>query len=407
MPAMLDCLGPGTILGYCTNVHPAPSYEALTEMLRTHAAPVRRQAFGDSPMGIGLWLPAAAARQVIEQGRIDELRHLLDELALVPYTFNGFPHDDFHQEQVKHAVYRPDWSDPRRLRYTLDLAQILAALLEPGAEGSISTLPLGWPGSPCPPFRIEDAAAKLVELTFELARLEERTGRLIHVDLEPEPGCLLDRAEDAVALFHNHLLPRGPADVIRRHLRICHDVCHAAVMCQPQQAALSAYREAGIAVGKVQLSSAIHVPLHRRTVMQRSEAIKALEAFNEPRYLHQTVITDRHGEHHLFDDLPAALRHLRRHTPEGDWRVHFHVPLDAGDLGPLRTTRDEVLTCLDALRAQQEAAGPDTPPPVRHFEVETYAWSVLPEAMRPQSLAEGIAREMRWVIEHAAAERSR
>ena len=31
-----------------------------------------------------------------------------------------------------------------------------------------------------------------------------------------------------------------------------------------------------------------------------------------------------------------------------------------------------------------------------HFEVETYAWSVLPESLQVPQIAEGIAREMTW-----------
>jgi hypothetical protein len=32
-----------------------------------------------------------------------------------------------------------------------------------------------------------------------------------------------------------------------------------------------------------------------------------------------------------------------------------------------------------------------------HFEVETYAWGVLPEALRKRRLADGIADELRWL----------
>ena len=36
---------------------------------------------------------------------------------------------------------------------------------------------------------------------------------------------------------------------------------------------------------------------------------------------------------------------------------------------------------------------------VRHFEVETYAWNVLPPELQRDSLADGIADELKWVRE--------
>ena len=34
---------------------------------------------------------------------------------------------------------------------------------------------------------------------------------------------------------------------------------------------------------------------------------------------------------------------------------------------------------------------------VRHFEAETYAWSVLPPELQAGDLSEGIARELSWL----------
>ena len=42
------------------------------------------------------------------------------------FTINGFPYGAFHGTPVKAEVYRPDWRDPERLRYTNQLADLLA-----------------------------------------------------------------------------------------------------------------------------------------------------------------------------------------------------------------------------------------------------------------------------------------
>ena len=126
---MRDGLGPGTMLGYCTNVHAGASYEQTRANLERYALAVKAQVSPDAPMGVGLWLSAKAARELIEQNRVAELADWLGEKGLVPFTFNGFPHGDFHEPVVKHKVYCPDWRNRARLDYTLDLVTIQDRLL--------------------------------------------------------------------------------------------------------------------------------------------------------------------------------------------------------------------------------------------------------------------------------------
>jgi hypothetical protein len=237
---------------------------------------------------------------------------------------------------------------------------------------------------------VERAAANLLRVADHLARLEERTGKRIHVDLEPEPGCYLDTARDVVDFFRSHLFARADERVVRRHLGVCHDVCHASVMFEEQAAVLRTYREAGVPVGKVQLSAAVRAPLQRLDERGRRAALEQLGRFKERRYLHQTVV--RSGEEkRFFDDLQVAL--AAADTAAAEWRVHFHVPLFLHRFGLLESTHDEVLRWLEALRDEDG---------VRHFEVETYAWDVLPGSLRTGDLAAGIARELTWLRERAA-----
>ena len=58
----------------------------------------------------------------------------------------------------------------------------------------------------------------------------------------------------------------------------------------------------------------------------------------------------------------------------------------------LGTTRSEIAACLAAL----------PPDPHRTIEVETYAWTVLPEGLQTGRLADGIAAEIRWLREALA-----
>ena len=76
---------------------------------------------------------------------------------------------------------------------------------------------------------------------------------------------------------------------------LCFDACHSAVAYEEPEQALAALDEAGIRVGKAQLSAALTVP---------AAAHDELRAFADPIYLHQ--VTER-GSLRTWPDLPEAL----------------------------------------------------------------------------------------------------
>ncbi|MCA9246045.1 MAG: metabolite traffic protein EboE [Planctomycetales bacterium] len=372
-------------VGYCTNVHAGADLATTKENLLRHACEVKRLAYPDQPMGIGLWLAAPAARDLVELDTIAPFAAWLAEAGLTPFTLNGFPYGDFHQDVVKHKVYQPTWVAEERESYTLDLIAILDGILPAGQSGSISTLPLCW-GDPAPKADfLQAAAARLLSVARTCADLEKASGRLITICLEPEPGCALQTSHDMVRFFQNFLLNGPNAEIARRHLRVCHDVCHAAVMFEPQRDVLQRYRNAGIRVGKVQVSSAVCLDFSALDPSQRPAAVEQLSKFSEDRYLHQTVVRHDTGDT-FFEDLPLALQ-AQGDSLSGEWRVHFHVPIYLESFGLLGTSRDDIIECLAATAADDG---------LTHFEVETYAWGVLPSELQQQTLAAGIAEEMRW-----------
>jgi hypothetical protein len=216
--------------------------------------------------------------------------------------------------------------------------------------------------------------------------LERDRGRLIHLCLEPEPGCVLQRSTDVVRFFQEHLLRGMDEALIRRYVRVCHDVCHAAVMFEEQRDVLDRYRRAGILVGKVQVSSAVCVPLDRTPASQRRAALGQLAGFHEERYLHQTMVRISGTEPIFVEDLgPALAAHGDR--LDGEWRIHFHVPIYLERFGLLEGTQGAIRECLAQMKQDN----------IPHVEVETYAWTVLPREMQVAELADGIAEEIRWL----------
>jgi hypothetical protein len=376
-------------LGYCTNVHAGADLESTRKNLERYALAVKRRFSPDDRMGMGLWLSATAARQLKEQPAQGRWADWLNEHGLVPFTMNGFPHGDFHEPVVKHRVYFPTWMDQARLDYTLDLIDILHALLPSGMAGSISTLPLAW-GKPALTLdQQEKCASALHRVAARLRQLEQEQGRLIQLCLEPEPGCALQRTGDVVRFFEDHVFRGHWEESARRYLCVCHDVCHSVVMFEEQQDVLARLRSAGIQIGKVQVSSAVCM---RRSEGGGDAAIEQLAGFREPRYLHQTCVRSDPREQPIFyEDLPLALASSNARSglsSNDEWRVHFHVPIYLERFGHLHASRGAIVECLNAVRRDDITT---------HLEVETYAWGVLPEELRQVDLAAGIADEMSWL----------
>lgn len=382
-------------LSYCTNIHPGESLDDVRRALLQHTVPIARAIHGDAPFGVGLRLSATAAEQLSKPDAVGDFAALLRAHNLYVYTLNGFPYGAFHGQRVKEAVYRPDWRSGERVRYTLQLAENLAVLLPDGVRGSISTVPGGFREEIVSDSECANVASQLVTVAVALHRLSERTGRQVVVALEPEPHCQLETLAEAIAFFESYVLAapsiarvayetgKGRADaeaLLRRHLGVCLDACHAAVEFEDVRSAVGALDAAGIVVGKVQLSNAL------RVTRVDTAALEALRALADPVYLHQVVERSSEGLRR-FVDLPDAIASFEK-SPRAsvEWRVHFHIPLYAEPQGVLSSTASVLAETCQVLR---ERCFTD------HAEVETYTWDVLPPELREGDVNASVARELR------------
>ena len=375
-------------LSYCTNVHPGRSVAEVSDGLARFTQPVQ-QAWG-KPLAAGLWLAEPVTRELLAKPEcLDRFAAELAQLGLTCYTLNAFPFGDFHSERVKENVYRPDWSDPRRLRYTVDCARILARLMPDGVEGSISTVPLGFKPFDYADDFLESAISQLIALAAELDELHDETGKVIRLAIEPEPFCLLETTPEAIEFFAQlwlHADREQQTDAVQRHIGLCYDVCHQAVEFEDVEQSIGELEAAGVRINKVHITCAVQLDRPGENAAAR----EALAHYAEPRYLHQTLAQLASGEIIRLVDLTAETSR----TPNAEllsadqWRVHFHVPVNAERLGPLQTTRPDLIRAL-----QRVALLPYAP----HLEVETYTWEVLPErssAATDDALIAGLTAEL-------------
>ncbi|MEO6528119.1 MAG: metabolite traffic protein EboE [Gemmatimonadaceae bacterium] len=390
-------------LTYCTNIHPGESWAEVRDNLVRYLVPVRERFAPGAPFGVGLRLSAESAEALDDPEALEELREFLRAHDLYVFTINGFPYGPFHGRPVKEAVYRPDWLQPERLAYTNRLADILAAVLPVGMEGTISTVP----GAFAPRVNGERDAERMAQAMLDhaahLVHLHATTGRRVVLALEPEPCCYLETIAETVEFFARHLLsPRAISSfsattgldalaaesAIREHLGVCLDTCHMAVEFEEPAQVLDTLDAAGIRVAKVQVTAGLRVLL----AGDDAEALGALAAFADDVYLHQVVERRADGGLSRYLDLPQAIAAAGERTAEElrEWRVHFHVPVFRERYGQFEGTQAYVAEALREVRERTACT---------HFEVETYTWDVLPEEFRREGIVAAIVRELEWAEE--------
>jgi sugar phosphate isomerase/epimerase len=395
----------GLHLTYCTNIHPGSGWPAVNANIRRYAAALKSLLSPARPFGIGLRLSAQEARELLAGGHLDELHAYLQASGLYVALINGFPYGPFHNTPVKADVYAPDWRDDARVEYTLDLIRILSRLLPRGLDGGVSTAPLTYKAwmSAAAPDAMQAMTLNVARVGAALMDARRDHGVFIHLDVEPEPDCLLETSSETIDFFERWLLPvGGPAlassrgltlddaqSALLEHIQVCFDCCHFAVEYEDPGVALDRLHRAGLRVGRVQLSSALDVAVPASDT-DRERIVKRLRPFADKTYLHQ-VIERQDGTLRHFSDLDEALNSAPGtggQSSRKEWRIHFHVPLFTREYDGLSSTQEYVRQVIGtAARARFTA----------HLEIETYTWDVLPDALK-FDLLESIHREYEWVL---------
>ncbi|MFM6947731.1 MAG: metabolite traffic protein EboE [Aquirufa sp.] len=387
-------------LGYCSNIHPGEIWAEHFQHLKTNIPLVKAKVSPQHPMGLGLRIADLASKDLQDQVQFNDLKNWLEKEQLYIYTLNGFPFGGFHDTTVKDHVHTPDWTHDSRKEYTLRLAHLLSNLLpERIKEAGISTSPLSyrfwWKNTDELNKAIEKSTMALIEVVEELDKIHKKTGKIIHIDIEPEPDGILENHQEFLDWYLKTLLPlaqkyfaqkglkeKNIEDLIKSHIQICFDICHFGVSFDQPKNCIEELNQHGIKVGKIQISSALKVDLRDNA----EEKLAKLKQYQEPVYLHQVKAKLKEGGYVQFRDLDEAFENYQEGIFE-EWRIHFHVPLFLENYGLLGSTQKEI---IDTLEIQKNT------PFSQQMEIETYTWGVLPSEFQVP-IHESIIREIDWV----------
>ena len=387
-------------LTYCSNIHPGEKWDDHFKTLQDNIPYIRQQLAPGQPFALGLRIANEASIELSKPERLAEFKSWLAEQHVYVTVINGFPYGGFHATRVKDDVHTPDWITTDRVEYTKRLFTILSQILPANTEGGVSTPPLSyrlwWKTEEAKRNTIDIATKNILAIIDHLIAIEKESGKVMHLHIEPEPDGVLDNTVDFVNWYRDNLLPAGIAylkekygysaeqgkETVLHYIRLCYDICHAAVAFEEPEDILKRINEVGIKVGRIQVSSALKVDFSKDPQVK----YEAIKAFDEPVYLHQVVAQTADGGKKYYPDLPEALADYQE-GEQKEWRVHFHVPLFIASYGALDSTRDAIVKTL-AIHKEKPFAP--------CLEVETYTWGVLPEDMQ-KPIGESIVREMEWV----------
>jgi sugar phosphate isomerase/epimerase len=378
-------------LAYCTNIHRGESWNETFSALEKYTLRVKERVCPRDPYAIGLRLSDEASRELSDKSRLLEFQRWLETHNCYVFTINGFPFGRFHGTRVKEQVYLPDWTNTARVAYTNRLFDLLAEIVPPGIEGSVSTAPCSFKLFIKTQDQVAEMRRNLWSSIEHIAGVSARTGKKLHLGLEPEPLCYLETSEETVD-FINQMRQNRPGDTrVDEFLGVNYDTCHLAVEYEKPEAALERFQRNNIKISKLHFSSALKVA---PTEVNR----KQLSAFVEPIYFHQVIALNKDGTLSRFTDLDEALNDrtaAQMDEPPEEWRIHFHIPLHCEPGHGFQSTQDHLLGVMDALAKNPRLCS--------HIEMETYTWEVLPPEIKRGDVVDQLTAEYEWTLKNLAA----
>ncbi len=390
-------------LTYCTNIHPGETWEEVFDNLKQYTVEVKKRLTPDQPFGIGLRLSQKSAAVLLQDNNLSDFKTWLDRKNLYVFTLNGFPYGEFHNTIIKDQVHTPDWTTEDRVNYTYDLMKILAYLLPENMDGGVSTSPLSYKywfdSETAIDTTKEKTCASLIKIVLQLIKIKQETGKLLHLDLEPEPDGFLENTQEVIHFFNDYIFKRGLLELqdtigcsaelgkqhLLNHIQVCYDVCHFALAYESPEYVISSLQKEGIQIGKVQISAAIKCEKSKQVSIQTQQ--KCLRQFDEPTYLHQSIVRLTNNKLLHFSDLSEGIDAMENSNFK-EIRTHFHIPIFLADFDVIESTQSDIIEALKLWKKNKYS---------KHLEVETYTWSVLPEKLQTD-MTSSIVRELEWVV---------
>lgn len=309
---------------------------------------------------------------------------------------NGFVYKNFHQNLIKENIYYPDWTKKERFNFTKNTIFFAQKINKRSKICGISTLPITyklWIKNNTK-YNIKKAINFFFEILKILIKIKKYKNILIHIDIEPEPFCLLEDCKDFIYFFKSWILPEleekikiylnvkknKAKNVITKHLNLCFDICHSAVMFENQKLSLDLIKKFKIKIGRVQISSAIKIKKINK------HNFNHLNFLNKSPFLHQSLMklnNLKYIKNNDFKNIKIINNEIIKEI-----RIHCHVPIYKKKItNNIYTTQKELKNSLMNILKYDFT---------RNLEIETYTYNMLYK--KKSNKIKSMIKEYNWLI---------
>lgn len=381
-------------LTYCSNIFKEKTWKNLFCKLKIYITNLRKF-FKKKHIGLSLCLSNSLANEIKKTDNISNLKMWLKKNRLYISSINGFVYQTFHQKKIKENIYLPDWTSKKRLNFTQNLIDILKNIIKKNHDGSISTLPISyksWTKDNHKHYVLYKTSKHLSELLILLINIKKQIKNIIHLDIEPEPQCMIETYKETHTFFEQWLLPICKKYLIPRykkqklithiytHIKICYDICHFSVNFENHKEILNSIQKSKIKIGKIQISSALKINLNNNN---KKSQLKTLLTLQSSPFLHQT--TEKVAKKiKKYTDIKHILETFEQKT-HGEMRIHCHISIHEKIYKNIETTHQETQETLKIFLKTLR---------IKHIEIETYTHNIIYD---DNPLA-AIIKEYNWAI---------
>ncbi|CAB3976251.1 metabolite traffic protein EboE [Candidatus Azoamicus ciliaticola] len=273
-------------------------------------------------------------------------------------SINGFVYQDFHKKNIKEKIYLPDWTSKYRLLYTKNIILSIKNINEIKNNISVSTMPLSykeWTTEKQKPIIIYKSIKNIIKIISQT-----KNKNLINLAIEPEPYCILECYLDIINFYAIWI--KKTAQKLKKHIRICYDICHFSVMFDKHEIALKSINKKQIKLGKIQISSALKI-ITPQKLHYAKPLILTLFKLRHSNFLHQ-CITKYKKNIKIYNDVNKIIKNLLN-KKNIEIKIHCHIPLYKKKFKYFNTTHLETKKTIKYIKSQ---------PLTKNLEIESYTY---------------------------------